>query len=45
MNDVGPLRKLPGLEGLHMVGQWTTTFTGTVIPDSFLLMIIYKAHP
>jgi phytoene dehydrogenase-like protein len=31
MNDMEPLRTLPGLEGLHMVGQWTTTFSGTVI--------------
>jgi phytoene dehydrogenase-like protein len=26
-----PLRTLPGLEGLQMVGQWTAPFTGTVI--------------
>jgi phytoene dehydrogenase-like protein len=26
-----PLRKLPGLEGLHTIGQWTAPFTGTVI--------------
>ncbi len=25
------LRTLPGLSGLHMVGQWTAPFTGTVI--------------
>jgi phytoene dehydrogenase-like protein len=26
-----PLRSLPGLTGLHMAGQWTAPFTGTVI--------------
>lgn len=26
-----PLRTLPGLSGLQMVGQWTAPFTGTVI--------------
>jgi phytoene dehydrogenase-like protein len=26
-----PIRRLPGLEGLQMVGQWTAPFTGTVI--------------
>jgi phytoene dehydrogenase-like protein len=26
-----PVRTLPGLEGLRMVGQWTAPFTGTVI--------------
>jgi phytoene dehydrogenase-like protein len=26
-----PLRALPGLAGLHMAGQWTAPFTGTVI--------------
>ncbi len=26
-----PLRKLPGLEGLWMVGQWTAPFTGVVL--------------
>lgn len=26
-----PVRSLPGLEGLKMVGQWTAPFTGTVI--------------
>jgi len=31
INEMEPLRTLPGLEGLHMVGQWTTTFSGTVI--------------
>ncbi len=25
------LRSLPGLSGLHMVGQWTAPFTGAVI--------------
>ena len=31
INDMEPLRTLPGLEALHMVGHWTTTFSGTVI--------------
>jgi phytoene dehydrogenase-like protein len=31
MNEMEPLRTLPGLEGLYMVGQWTAVFTGTVI--------------
>lgn len=31
INEMEPLRTLPGLEGLHMAGQWTTTFSGTVI--------------
>jgi len=31
INEMEPLRTLPGIEGLHMVGQWTTTFSGTVI--------------
>jgi phytoene dehydrogenase-like protein len=31
INSMEPLRTLPGLEGLQMAGQWTTTFTGTVI--------------
>ena len=31
INDMEPLRSLPGLEGLFMAGQWTSTFTGTVI--------------
>jgi hypothetical protein len=26
-----PLRALPGLEGLHLAGQWTAPFTGTVL--------------
>jgi phytoene dehydrogenase-like protein len=26
-----PLRTLPGLAGLHMAGQWTAPFTGTVM--------------
>ena len=26
-----PVRTLPGLEGLRMVGQWTAPFTGTVL--------------
>jgi phytoene dehydrogenase-like protein len=29
--DMEPVRNLPGLEGLHMVGQWTSPYTGTVI--------------
>ncbi len=31
LNAMEPLRTLPGLEGLHMAGQWTTTFSGTVM--------------
>lgn len=31
MNDMEPVRSLPGLEGLQMAGQWTAPFTGTVI--------------
>lgn len=31
INDMEPIRTLPGLEGLHMVGQWTMPFTGTVL--------------
>ncbi|MGW8314142.1 MAG: phytoene desaturase family protein [Bacteroidales bacterium] len=31
MRSQEPVRTLPGLEGLHMVGQWTAPFTGTVI--------------
>ncbi len=31
MNGMEPVRTLPGLAGLHMAGQWTTTFSGTVI--------------
>lgn len=31
MREMNPLRKLPGLDGLHMVGQWTAPFTGTII--------------
>jgi len=31
INEMEPLRTLPGLEGLQMVGQWTVTFSGTVI--------------
>ncbi len=30
MFGVEPLRSVPGLEGLYMVGQWTSPFTGTV---------------
>jgi phytoene dehydrogenase-like protein len=30
-NDNHPVRNLPGLQGLRMVGQWTAPFTGTVI--------------
>ncbi|MGC9342155.1 MAG: phytoene desaturase family protein [Bacteroidales bacterium] len=31
MQRMKPLRKLPGLEGLYMVGQWTMPFTGTIM--------------
>jgi phytoene dehydrogenase-like protein len=31
MSGMDPLRTLPGLDGLHMVGQWTAPFTGTII--------------
>ena len=31
MRSMDPVLKLPGLEGLHMAGQWTSPFTGTVI--------------
>jgi phytoene dehydrogenase-like protein len=31
MREQEPLRSLPGLDGLQMVGQWTAPFTGTVI--------------
>jgi len=31
VSGMEPLRSLPGLEGLHMVGQWTAPFTGTII--------------
>jgi phytoene dehydrogenase-like protein len=31
IRDQEPLRALPGLEGLRMVGQWTAPFTGTVM--------------
>jgi phytoene dehydrogenase-like protein len=31
LGDMEPIRNLPGLEGLYMVGQWTTTFSGTVM--------------
>ncbi|KPL12528.1 MAG: hypothetical protein AMS26_17260 [Bacteroides sp. SM23_62] len=31
LNDMEPMRELPGLEGLQMVGQWTAPFTGTVL--------------
>jgi len=29
--DNQPVRNLPGLQGLYMVGQWTAPFTGTII--------------
>jgi phytoene dehydrogenase-like protein len=29
--DIQPVRNLPGLPGLFMVGQWTAPFTGTII--------------
>jgi len=31
LRDREPVRKLPGLEGLTMVGQWTAPYTGVVI--------------
>jgi phytoene dehydrogenase-like protein len=31
MNVMEPVRTLPGLQGLQMVGQWTMPFTGTVM--------------
>ena len=31
MQQSEPIRSLPGLEGLHMIGQWTAPFTGTVL--------------
>lgn len=31
VQDMDPVRRLPGLEGLHLIGQWTAPFTGTVI--------------
>jgi phytoene dehydrogenase-like protein len=31
IREMEPLRSLPGIEGLYMIGQWTSTFTGTVI--------------
>lgn len=31
MINTDPMRTLPGLDGLQMVGQWTAPFTGTVI--------------
>jgi phytoene dehydrogenase-like protein len=31
MTKMDPLRTLPGLDGLQMVGQWTMPFTGTVM--------------
>lgn len=31
VRDMDPIRSLPGLEGLNMVGQWTGPFMGTVI--------------
>lgn len=31
MQNMEPYRTLPGLEGLQMVGQWTTRYTGTVL--------------
>ncbi|HEY5997381.1 MAG TPA: NAD(P)/FAD-dependent oxidoreductase [Candidatus Deferrimicrobiaceae bacterium] len=30
MRTRAPLRELPGLSGLYMVGQWTAPFTGTI---------------
>ena len=31
INEMEPMRTLSGLEGLQMAGQWTTTFSGTVM--------------
>lgn len=31
MRENQPVRNLPGLQGLFMVGQWTAPFTGTII--------------
>lgn len=31
MREQDPLRRLPGLDGLWMAGQWTAPFTGTVL--------------
>ena len=31
MSQMDPIRKLPGLDGLQMVGQWTGPFMGTVM--------------
>jgi phytoene dehydrogenase-like protein len=31
MRDMEPVRKLPGLGGLRMIGQWTAPYTGVVI--------------
>ncbi len=31
MTSASPLRSLPGLEGLSMVGQWTVPFSGTIM--------------
>jgi phytoene dehydrogenase-like protein len=31
MRQNEPIRSLPGLEGIHMIGQWTAPFTGTVL--------------
>lgn len=31
MQDMEPLHALPGLKNLHMAGQWTAPFAGTVI--------------
>jgi hypothetical protein len=30
LRDQEPVRKLPGLEGLTMIGQWTAPYTGVV---------------
>jgi phytoene dehydrogenase-like protein len=31
IREQDPLRTLPGLDGLKMIGQWTAPFTGTVV--------------
>lgn len=31
INEMEPIRTLPGLKGLQMTGQWTMPFTGTVM--------------
>ena len=31
LRQMEPVRRLPGLSGLHMAGQWTAPYTGTII--------------